>query len=198
MTDRRQQPDPDAGEPDPAEFAAADTSSGPASPYRFWLAVVAVVAVVAIVATFFSFLLFSGSGSGSDTTAAEPTPVRTDTGTGAADAPGPALPDGTPADAEQTAQIEAVTAEFIAAYNAGDLSAMRATICAEQADQLEIAGTPAQQTVLDGLGHVFVDGDRATARADLGQAVAVDQAGDVLVIQEAVLDYRDEDGWKLC
>lgn len=196
MTDRRQQPDPDAGEPDPAEFAAADTSSGPASPYRFWLAVVAVVAVVAIVATFFSFLLFSGSGSGSDTTAAEPTPVRT--GTGAAAAPGPALPDGTPADAEQTAQIEAVTAEFIAAYNAGDLSAMRATICAEQADQLEIAGTPAQQTVLDGLGHVFVDGDRATARADLGQAVAVDQAGDVLVIQEAVLDYRDEDGWKLC
>lgn len=199
MTDGSQRPDPDAGEPRPEEFAVPDTADDTAARRRrFWLALIAVVAVVAMVATSFSFLLFSGSGGGSDAPAEEPAPAPAATGGGVAAAPGPSAPDGEPADEEQAAQIEAVTAEFIDAYNDGDVEAMRATLCTQQAEALESAGVPAQKTVLDGLGHVFVDGDRATARADVGNEVAVEDAGDVRVLQEIVLDYRDDDGWKLC
>lgn len=196
MTDGSQQPGP--GEPRPEDFAVPDTAGDTAARRRrFWLALIAVVAVVAMVATSFSFLLFSG-GDSSDAPAEKPAPTPADSGGGIEAAPGPGAPDGEPADDEQAAQIKAVTEEFIDAYNVGDVEAMRATMCTEQAEALETAAVPTQKTVLDGLGHVFVDGDRATARADVGNEVAVEDAGDVLVLQEIVMDYRDDDGWKLC
>lgn len=183
--------DAGADQPDWEDFAVPDTAADPrARRRRTWLAVVAVIAVVAMVATSFGFLLWTSTSEPSGPTGSGVDPV-----------PAEMIPEGVagvPATPEQIEQIRAVTEEFITAYNTADADGVRATLCAEAAELVEPIQTPSSPTVLDGFGHVFVDGDRATARVNLGQSVGVDQTGDVLVIQEVVLEYRDEDGWRLC
>lgn len=98
-----------------------------------------------------------------------------------------------PADADQAAEITAVTDAYFTALSSGDAAAFQETICPDMAERfgriedrepLDEPLTPTSVT------DIRVDGDSATASVTVSQKGAEDHTDTV--------EYRNLDGWRLC
>ena len=95
-------------------------------------------------------------------------------------------------------QITQVTEDFIAAINAGQVSALPPMMCAANTAQLtpeETADVPesAEKADIDSIDQITVAGDTATAVLTLSARNDTSKPP-----QSVQIGYANEDGWKVC